>query len=234
MNKFEKAIKELDYDALKDLTKSDSNWLSWRDKNGRSALHLVADVKVASGSEEAKNSVRVFQFLLKNGMDLNSIHKVPETGGFFPATPLWHAYTRGRNEKLYTWLLKNGAMPDHCMFAIAWYDDPKAATLFRKHGAKITDDKGRDNPFLAAYCWKKFKMAKWFLDNGADVNFADKDGNTALHFAVKRKFDYNQIEFLLKNKANINQQNHAGISPLRLAEEKRYRKILELLKKYEK
>jgi hypothetical protein len=234
MNKFEKAIKELDYDVLKDFVKSEPKWLSWTDKNGRNALHLVSDVKVVSESEEAENSVRIFKHFLKNGMDIDSIHRIPETGSFFPATALWHAYTRGRNEKLYTWLLRKGANPDHCMFAIAWYDDPKAATLFKKHGAKITDDNGRDNPFLAAYCWKKFKITKWFLENGADVNFADKDGNTALHFAVKRKFDYDQIEFLLKNKANINQQNHAGLSPKKLAEEKRYRKIVELFKKYEK
>lgn len=148
-------------------------------------------------------------------MDINSLHRIPDKNCDFPATPLWYAYTRGRNEKLYKFLLKNGANPDGCMFAIAWYDDAKAAELFKRHGAKITDESGQDTPFLAAFGWKKFAAAEWFLKNGADVNAPDEKGNTALFYAVKmrQKYEEKDIELLLKYGADINKENNEGISP---------------------
>ena len=152
-------------------------------------------------------------------MDSNSIHRISERGRtFFPATPLWYAYTRGRNETLFKWLLKNGANPDNCMFAIAWYDDPQSASLFKKHGARITDLKGRNTPFLAAVDWRKYDMMKWFLENGADVNYADEKGNTALFYAVKRKFDISHIRLLLKYGADFNKANRDGVSAKKQAE----------------
>ena len=163
-------------------------------------------------------------------MDINSTQRIPDKNcGFFPATPLWYAYTRGRNEKIFKYLLLNGANPNHCMFAIAWYDDAESAALFKKYGADIDDHSGPDTPFLAAFNWKKYKIAEWFLKNGADVNAADDKGNTALFYAVKRKLKEEQIQLLLKYSANINKKNNVGISPKELAESNRQRKILALL-----
>ncbi len=163
-------------------------------------------------------------------MDMNSIHRIPDPRcGHFPATPLWYAYTRGRNETIYTYLLKNGADPNHCMFAIAWYDDPKAAALFKKHGAKISDNEGKDTPFLAAIGWKKFEVARWFLENGANVNAADEKGNSALFIAVKRKYDLDIIEMLLKFDHNPDQENNKGISPRKLAASYRRKDIINLI-----
>jgi len=111
-------------------------------------------------------------------------------------TEEWYAYTRGRNEKSVTWLLANGADSGHCMFAIAWYDDVKAAALFSKYGA--------------------------------NVNFKDREGNTALFYAVKKKYKIDDIGLLLKFGADPDIENQQGISARKLAEMNRQRKILGL------
>ena len=85
-----------------------------------------------------------------------------------------------------------------------------------------------DSPFFAAYNWKRYKVTEWFLQNGADVNFADSKGNTALYYAVKRKLKSEQIELLLRFGGDFNKKNNEGISPKSLAETNRQRNILKL------
>ena len=228
MNKFITAIKNLNLSLIEELLHRDAKWITWAENSGKNALHYLCGLNIGEDQQKAETSMEILKLLLKNGMNINSVHRITENCGFFPATPLWYAYTRGRNETLYTWLLKNSADPDHCMFAIAWYDDVKAASLFKKHGAKIDDGSGSDTPFLAAYNWKRFNIATWLLKNGADVNFADAKGNTALYYAIKRKYKIEDIKLLLKFGADFDKENNEGISPKKLAELNRQRKILSL------
>jgi ankyrin repeat protein len=88
-----------------------------------------------------------------------------------------------------------------------------------------------DSPFFAAFNWKRYKVAEWFLENSADVNFADSKGNTALFYAVKRKLKTEEIEMLLRFNADFNKVNNEGISPKSLAEANRQKKILEMFGK---
>ena len=189
MNKFIQAIKDLDADAVKAIISSDPKWLKWEEKDGKNALHFLCGVPMVEmrpGGKAIKNldkasdaSLKILKFLLASGMDINSVHRIPDKScGYFPATPVWWAYTRGRNEKLYTYLLKQGADPRNCMYAITWYDDTKAATLFKKYGVfqkkpafksayfeDIDNPGNMDSPLLAAFAWKKWKMAEWLLKN---------------------------------------------------------------------
>ena len=104
------------------------------------------------------------------------------------------------------------------MFAIAWYDDVISASLFKKHGAAIDDSVNGNTPFLGAFQWKRFNIAEWFLKNGANINFADSDGNTALYYAIKRKYKIEYVKLLLQFGADFNKKNKDGISPKKLAE----------------
>jgi len=219
----------LDVTVVLEILVNDVRWTHWQEADGKNALHYLCGVSVDGDPKKAAASLQILKLLLKKGMDLNSVHRIPGRNcGFFPATPLWYAYTRGRNEKVFKYLLSKGADPNHCMFAIAWYDDVKSATLFKKTGADINELAGTDTPFLGAFNWKRFKIAKWFLKNGADVNAFDKDGNTALYYAVKRKYDIGQIQMLLKFGADINHNNNMGVSPKSFAEKNHQRKILQL------
>ena len=228
MNKFIQAVKDLNINAIESLIQKDPKWIDWAEDDGKNALHYLGAVNVVGDGGKVTASLYILKLLLKSGMNINAIHRIKDGCGFFPATPLWYAYTRGRNELLYRYLLDNGADPENCMFAIAWYDDAEAAVLFKAHGAKIDDGSIGDTPFLAAFNWKRFAVAEWFLKNGADVNFADKKGDTALFYAVKRKYLVEHIQLLLRFGADWNKENNEGITPKKFAESNRQRKILGL------
>ena len=162
-------------------------------------------------------------------MNIDSIQEIPDPNcNHFPATPLWYAYTRGRNEKLYKYLLKQGAKPDNCMWAIAWYDDIEAAKLFIRHGAKLGVKPGLDDLFLGSFGWKKYRFAEWLLKQGADVNAAGPKGMTALMFAVKRK-EEDTIPMLLKFGADPDKRSEDGMSARKLAEEKGPTRLAKVL-----
>ncbi len=137
MNKFITAITTLDLGAVTEFIK-EPKWLNWSEPSGKNALHYLCGPAAPESAERSEIRLEILKLLLKRGMDINSIHRIEDKNcGHFPATPLWYAYTRGRNEKLYKYLLKQGADPSNCWWAIAWYDDVAAAKLWLKHGAKI-------------------------------------------------------------------------------------------------
>jgi ankyrin repeat protein len=228
MNKFVRAIKDLDLAAIKAIVSEEPKWLAWAEADGKNALHYLCGVSAAG--EQANTALDILKFFLKKGMDINSIHNIADKNCDFPATPLWYAYTRGRNEKLYKYLLKNGAAPENCMWAIAWYDDVAAAKLFIKYGAKINEKPGLNDLFLGAFGWRKYKFAEWLLNQGADVNAPGPRGYTALMFAVKRK-EEDTIKFLLRYGADANKKSEDGMSAMKLAKQKGPKRIAQLLEK---
>jgi hypothetical protein len=228
MNKFITAVKTLDLLRVKALLQKEPQWTRWAEDNGKNALHYLCAREIGKDPDKMELSLQILKALLKAGMDIDSIHAIPDDGGSFPATPLWYAYAKGRNEKLFTWLLKNGANPDHCMFALAWNDDVRSAALFKKHGAKINELAGIDTPFLGAWNWRRFHIAEWFLKNGADVDRADSSGDTALFLAVKRKYKLEQIKILLQYGADPDKKNREGLSPRMLATQNNQRNIGQL------
>ena len=223
MNKFITAIKNLDVAAVKKCLK-DPKWRSWSEPSGKNALHYLCSL---GPSVDPIESFSILKLLLKSGMDIDSVHRIDEKDGYFPATPLWYAYTRGRNEKLYRYLLKKGADPSNCWWAIAWYDDIKAAELWLRHGAKIDRKPSLDDLFLGAFQWKKYAFARWTLDRGANVDARGPGGLTALMLAVKRN-DEEAIKMLLKYGAYPDRKSDQGISARKLAETKGPRRISNL------
>lgn len=228
MNKFLQGIKNLDLASVREFLK-EPKWAAWSEPTGKNALHYLCGVGPSDDPEKAEAALQILKLLLKTGMDINSVHRIEEKNcDFFPATPLWYAYTRGRNEKLYRHLLKNGADPSHCWWAIAWYDDVAAAKLWLKHGAKIDEKPSLNALFLGSFQWKKFTFVRWLLDEGADINAADPNGNTALMLAVKRK-DEDGIKFLVSCGADADKANNDGMSARKIAEQKGPKRLLILL-----
>ncbi len=227
-NQYIEAIQNLDLDRIETMIERDPKWLAWSEPTGKNALHYLCGLKLQTDIER-QISLAILKFLLKKGMDINSVHRVDDkTCDYFPATPLWYAYTRGRNEAVYKYLLKQGADPNHCMWAIAWYDDITAAKLFIKHGAKVDKDPSLSDLLVGAFGWKKYKFAYWLLSIGADVNAADPEGNTALIVAVKRK-DEEHIAKLIRAGANADRRNGSGESARSIAASKGPKRLLNLL-----
>ena len=225
MNKFIAAIKSFDLVAVKEFLKN-PKWRNWSEPSGKNALHYLCGMN-ASGREE--NALSILKLLLASGMDINSPHRIEDPNcDAFPATPLWYAYTRGRNEKLYKYLLKNGADPRGCWWAIAWYDDVKAGELWLKYGAKLGDNPSLDELFLGTFQWKKYAFARWLLNRGADVNARGPHGLTALMLAVKRK-DEDSIRWLIKAGADPDLESDQGLSARKIVESQGPKRLLNLL-----
>ena len=227
MNSYIKAITSLDVDLVKQMLAVKPAWLAWSEPSGKNALHYVCGVGPKNGKLE-DDALAILKLLLKKRMDIDSIHKIPEKNGYFPGTALWYAYTRGRNKKLYEYLLKQGADPSHCWWAIAWYDDVAAGRLWQKHGANIDKRPSLDDLFLGSFQWKKYKFAQWLLDQGADVNARGPAGLTALMLAVKRK-DEDAIKFLMERGADPEKKSDDGTTARRIAETKGPKRLLALL-----
>lgn len=227
MNRFITAINELDTDAVKDFL-AQSKWRNWSEPSGKNALHYLCSAG-PTDTEKAQTSLTILKLLLKSGMGIDSVHRIEDKNcDFFPATPLWYAYTRGRNEKLYKYLLKNGADPSNCWWAIAWYDDVAAAKLWLKHGAKIDEKPSLNELFFGSFQWNKMTFAKWLLSEGADVNARGPGGSTALMLAVKRK-DEDAMKWLFSRGADPDLKDEKGMSARQIAKTKGPKRILKLL-----
>ncbi|MGE0060281.1 MAG: ankyrin repeat domain-containing protein, partial [Dehalococcoidia bacterium] len=137
-------------------------------------------------------------------------------------------YVHGKHIEMVKFLLENGARPDNCMFAAAWNDDVESAELFRTHGADVDAVAHDTTPFASAFLWKKFVAAEWFLANGANVDFTDKDGRTALYHAIRKRFTPAQIEMLLKAGADPQHADNQGVTPRQVAERNRDHAIVKL------
>ncbi|WP_246846809.1 ankyrin repeat domain-containing protein [Leptospira barantonii] len=64
----------------------------------------------------------------------------------------------------------------------------------------------------------KYEYAKYFIENGADVNAKNDDGQTPLHLVTYFAEDKKEImKLLLKHGAKINSKNNQGQTPLHIA-----------------
>jgi ankyrin repeat protein len=71
---------------------------------------------------------------------------------------------------------------------------------------------------------------KMLLERGAEINGADEDGNTPLHYATKSKCNsVSTIKFLVENDADVDKMNHLGATPLHYAAQN-FQKKKEVIK----
>ena len=74
-------------------------------------------------------------------------------------------------------------------------------------------------------------MAKRLIENSANVNSADDDGWTALHYAAYTN-SAKVAKILIANSADLNATAvsgiYSGLTPLRVAEKKEYPEMVEL------
>ncbi len=78
----------------------------------------------------------------------------------------------------------------------------------------------------------QIKMMKILLANGADVNPADNDGNTALIHGAKADHGNSEMaQLLLDHGANVNAANKEGNTALMCAIDKSHSEIVDVLLK---
>jgi ankyrin repeat protein len=183
---------------------------------------------MAPGEDEA--SIRTVDVLLALGFGIDD---PAFTEGVWRATPLWHVISRGRNLKLAEHLLKLGADPDHCLFAAVWNEDCEAIRLLLKFGADIEEGADRgDTPLLGAVAWSKFGPAEELLKAGADPNFRNAKGATALHMMLKKGSAPEHFQLFARHGARSDFADAEGRTADELLRRKRdpgYRRAAEMM-----
>jgi ankyrin repeat protein len=151
-----------------------------QDERGRNWLHLCC----GRAGGNAEDSIHTADLLLALGLGLED---AAFTEGEWQATPLWFAIAHGKNLPLAEHLLKLGSTPRYCLFAAIWNEDREAIRLLLSHGADVQEDSAPgESPLMGAVAWSKFGPAEELLEAGANPDFRNPKGDTALHLMLKK------------------------------------------------
>jgi ankyrin repeat protein len=182
----------------------------------RTPLHICAG-RVASGATKSSAAIATAKVLVEAGATVNAVQPIPDDGEIFPATALWYALAWGRNRPLASYLLRRGADPNNCMFALVYADDLTSAKLVRRHGARIDEVFGGETPLIYAARHRRAKLVEWLLKEGANPNFRDRRGLSALHHAVRRRLPDSTLRALQKAGADAWTVSKDGVSVAQFA-----------------
>src|SRR5262245_28696658 len=220
------SVKALDLDSTKKLLQAKPALLHVTDRQGRNLLHLACAASCEDLRQPEAVSARMVNFLLDRGVTIDSPY------GRDRCTALFEAVARGRNPTLVKLLLERGAKvnaaPGGGLFAAGWWDDVENLRLLVGAGARIDVVVGV-TPFLASWCWKKFEAAKFLALKGADVNYQDQKGKTALHHGVEKEFDPALLAWLVKHGASPDIEDRDRVTARLRASRKRDQQWSEAL-----
>lgn len=205
------------------------------DQRGRAPLHYVAASGLwRSGDEDSaageKNAIACAAALLEAGADIDRAEAIDEGDGeVFAATPLWRALSWQRNYALAEYLLERGASPAPAVFAATYQGVDAGCDLLDRYGADWEQRfKGR-TPLMDLMYFKRPAGSRWLLARGVDVNAADDDGRTALHFAAQRGIGADTVRRLLDAGADRRRQDAVGHTPRDYAAAAKRPKLVALL-----
>jgi len=208
-----KAFRWKDVDAGLD---ENRHLLEFRDERGRNWLHICCATKVPE--PKRKDSIKTAEVLLAQGLDID---REAFSEGAWKATPLWYAVGRGRNLALAEYLLRRGCNPNHSLFAAAFNNDIPAIRLLARYGADLDESAEDETPFLGAIKISHFGPAKVLLELGADPNYRDSRGMTALHYMLRKGSDKTHFAMLLAHGARGDIGNAQGVTAIDLLSRKR-------------
>ena len=101
--------------------------------------------------------------------------------------------------------------------------------LLVRHGASIDPVTEDETPFLSAIKWSHFAAAERLLHHGANVNFQDSKGVTALHLVLKKDSAPPHVAMLMRHGADPTIKSKDGKSPLDLVARRRDKTYLTIL-----
>jgi ankyrin repeat protein len=196
------------------------------DRQGRNLLHLACSASCTKLNVSDTAQARFVDDLLRRGFEID----LPV--GRDACTALFFAVARARNPKLVKLLIRRGAnvesAPGGGLFAAGWWNDVANLNLLIRAGARI-DSVAGVTPFLASWCWKKFEAAKFLALKGANVNYQDAKGKTALHHGVEKEFAPALLKWLVQHGASPDIKDRDGVSARLKASRKRDKRFLAAL-----
>jgi ankyrin repeat protein len=220
------SVQNLDLEAVRRILTAKPSLVTVTDRQERNLLHLACSASPEKIDSTEAAQVRLVKFLL----DLNFEINLPV--GRDACTPLFFAVARARNLALVKQLLERGAKPSAApgdgLFAAGWWEDIKILELLINAGARIDIVVGV-TPFLGCWCWKRFEAAKFMATKGANVNYQDKKGKSALHHGVEKEFDPQLLRWLVQHGADPDINDNEGVSARLRASRKRDKQFFTAL-----
>lgn len=201
-------LKALNWRAVKAALEEHPNLRNYRGSKGENLLHVCCGIEIEKRRLKSADSIKMTGVLLDASFDIN---REAFAEGSWKATPLWYAIGRGKNLELAKYLLKYGAHPEHCLWAAAFNNSPAAVKLLVRAGAAV-DLAGGETPFMFAVKWSDFEAATALLDAGANVNFQDESGKTALHYVLKKRSPAKYVRMLLEHGARLDVKDRGGVT----------------------
>jgi uncharacterized protein len=178
------------------------------DQRGRNFLHICCGVNPRGDRRKVAASVKTAEVLLNRGLGLDDAAFTEEND--WKATPLWFAIARGENLVLADFLLKRGANPNYCLWAAGFRENIEAIRMLIGAGADVNDPSVDESPLLGAVKWGNFKAAAELLKHGADPNYRDRHGMTALHYMLKKSRDKKHFAMFIASGARGDIPNNSG------------------------
>jgi hypothetical protein len=198
------------------------------DEKGRNWLHHCC--RSPLGDRDPADSIRLANLLIGLGLGFDA---PAFREGEWQATPLWFAIAWGRNLSLAAHLLKRGANPDFCLFAAIWNDDRAALRLLLDHGADIEEGAKRgETPLMGAVAWSRFGPAEFLLEAGADPDFRNPKGLTALHMMLKKGSAVEHFRLFARHGARgdiADGEGRTAVEILRRKQDPAYRAVADSL-----
>jgi ankyrin repeat protein len=192
--------------------------LAWRDPRGRNWLHVCCAVNFRKRKQKPQDGIRTAELLLGAGLGLSD---PAFTEGNWKATPLWYAVAFGQNLALAEYLLKRGSDPNHCLWAAAFNNDVAAIRLLAANGAELDASVEDASPFLFGIQWSRFAAAEELLKLGANVDFQNSKGITALHCLLKKGSDKKYVRMLVRYGARTDLKDAKGRTAAEILRRKR-------------
>jgi ankyrin repeat protein len=84
-------------------------------------------------------------------------------------------------------------------------------------------------PFLAAWSSQRFTAAKFLAIHGANVNYQDKKGRTALHLGIEKEYDPKLLRWLVQHGASPDIPDKSGVTATVKASRKRDQRYVDAL-----
>lgn len=220
------AVKDLDLARTRKLLKARPDLLQVRDRNDRNLLQMACGILPPKRKVPPAAQTRFAEFLLDQGFSID------EPVGKDACTALFFAVAGARNPSLVKMLLARGAdvntAPGGGLFAAGWWNDVENLKLLIDAGAEIDVVVGI-TPFLASWCWKQFDAAKYLATRGADINYQDQKGRTALHHGVEKEFDPRLLTWLVQRGTSPDITDRDGVSARLKASRKRDKRWFKAL-----
>ena len=168
--------------------------------------------------------IDILRCLIENGVDINSF-----SADNCNCTPLMKAVENG-DKDVVTFLIDHGAnvaIKDKCGYTalhracIIYHDcSPEVLSCLIENGADVnlSTDNNR-TPLMTACEYGHVNTVTFLIEHGANVNLQDRDGLTAVHYAVRGSQACEILSCLMENGADVDTKTFDDCTPLMIAAE---------------